>query len=128
MFLFRLQISIRHGDLLYFEDAGGTLSRCRKTQYQQQMVVPRCVLAVRQQQERSIKGVIPWMQLKTNLNYVLSCRGTQLYPSVKDNTVYFLTYLLFSSLCLSSFRYEVVGFLASVFFFLFNMWPSVFHF
>lgn len=66
MFVFRLQISIRHGGLLYFEGAGGTQAAVERTKPTADggASVPLCVLAV-DQQEESINGVIPWMQLKT---------------------------------------------------------------
>lgn len=75
MFVFRLQISIRHGDLLYFEGAGGTQAGVEKTKAADGGAsVLLCVLAVKQQQE-SIKGIIPWKQLKTF--FPLQCRVYQ---------------------------------------------------
>lgn len=70
--LFRLQISIRHGDLLYFERAGGNQAGVEKTEAAADggASVLLCVLAVKQQQER-IKGIIPWMQLKTFFSFVI---------------------------------------------------------
>ncbi len=56
-----------------------------------------CVSAVKQQQE-SIEGVISWMLLKKKfLCNIVSTRRTPLYPSVKDNAVYFSPISFFPS-------------------------------
>lgn len=52
MFVFRLQISVRHGDLLYFKGAGGTQAGVERTKAAADggALILLCVLAVKQQE------------------------------------------------------------------------------
>lgn len=70
------------------------ISYISKVQVEPMQVQP--VLALKQQE--SIKGVIPWMQLKRSLLCnIVSTRRTPLYPSVKDNAVCLSPISFFSS-------------------------------
>ncbi len=119
---FASRLALGTASSFYFEGAGGTQAGVETTEAAADgSSVLLCVSAVKQQE--SIEGVISWMQPKKKfLCNIVSTRRTPLYPSVKDNAVYFSPISFFPSALFDTKSS------ASLVVFFFYMWPSVFHF